>query len=195
MGIPDQPTPEPVVPAAREPVPVTPPQTPLSRGAGANIAGAEVIHGFRRQLAEGVQAAVSTLESVPTTVERVAEWIRHEQIPAAKRRIVRLEEACETARLAWLAAEGEVRNPVHTRGGGRQSSDEERVNLVKAKRRRDEAVDQLAQMERWVTRLEGEGRDLAGRVRNHNLDLEALGQRAVNRLDHMAESLEAYFQI
>lgn len=158
----------------------------------ADLADPAILDDLRRRLGAALGVCEHALTAVVEDLARVREWVEGEQLPRWKRTLAKCEEDFQVARRAWLAAESEVRQAQHGRGGGRQGSDEERVAMEKARRRRDHAEAQVEACRRWTLRLRQDGEPLAHQCRNHRLGLGEQGGAALARLSAMAADIAAY---
>jgi hypothetical protein len=161
---------------------------------GANIADAGVIRDFRHKLAGFVTATGAALGGSDADLRRVQEWMQQEQLPHWKRQLRDREDAFQQARRAWLEAENEVRGGMNSRGPQKPSSTEERVAMQKAQRSRDEAEEKLAHIRRWILRIEQDCSPLLHQCRDHDLALRELGERALAKLDKLANEIDTYQQ-
>lgn len=161
----------------------------------ANLSDPTVLRDFRRHLGEFLRDGHSALGGVVNQFYQVEEHLRGELQAHWKSQQRRREEVYGTARLAYLAAKAEVDANQRGRGGGRQSCDEERMDMNKAKRHLDEAEDKLAMIQRWLLRLRQDGEPLVARCRNHDLGLDDLVTRGMQSLEQKATSIEAYHDV
>jgi len=109
--------------------------------------------------------------------------------------VVKREEVYQVARRQFLSAEAEVVNAAHTRGPSRASSMEERIVMDKARRRRDEAEEKLATVKRSLIRIDQECEPLVQTCQSIDLALRDMGEKALNRLERMADRVQEYLDI
>lgn len=162
---------------------------------GANLSDPEVLRAFRRRLATFLQLCAAALGGGTGGLIRTKDWLQAEQQSHWKDQIRRRDEAYETARRAWLEAESDVRAGRHGRGGGKQSSIDERKAMDRARRSREEAEAKLAAVRRWLARLDHDGEPLLHQCRDHDLFLREHGAKALARMDHLIKSVEAYLEL
>jgi hypothetical protein len=158
----------------------------------ANVQDPQVIRELREQLATFLRAAAAALGGRANELARMRDWLRGEQQSQWKRELVKREEAFQVARRQWLEAEAEVTNPMNSRGPRRASSMEERVVMDRARRRRDEAEEKLATVRRCLIRLDQECEPLVQQCQSIDLALRDLGDKALHRLERMADRVQDY---
>lgn len=161
----------------------------------ARLSDPQLIRDFRARLATFLGACSTGLGGVPGDFAHVRDWLQSQQLGYWKKQLQRREELYTTARLAYLEAEADVAASRRGRGGGRQSSDDERREMNRAARLRDEAEGKFKATQRWIQILERDGADLVHQCRNHDLALRDLGDRAMIQLDRLAGQVEAYLDI
>ena len=161
-------------------------------GSGADLADPSLIRDFRGQVGRFVNLAAGALGGAGTEVDKVREWLLGEQSTLWKAQVRKREEAFAEARRRFQQAQSEVELAQRGRGGGKQSSDEERLEMRKAKRRLEEAEEKLALIRRWAQRLEQDGAPLVHQAKMHDLALRELGSHAMLRLDRLADAVQAY---
>ncbi len=161
----------------------------------AEIADPEVLRAFRLRLSGFLRDTQTGLGGVVAQYYAVEERLRGELQSHWKSQLRRREEVYNIARLKYLAAKDEVDAARRGRGGGKQSCDDERLDMQRAQRKRDEAEEKLAHIARWLHRLHQDGEPLVGRCRNHDLGLGDLGDKALRALDTMAKNLDAYHAV
>lgn len=161
----------------------------------ARVTGPEVIDGFRPHLATFLKACTAALGARAGELGRLHDWLRGEQLPHWKRETIRREEAYQEARRLWLQAQADVAAGSDGRGPGRAGSHEERLAMDQARRRRDEAEEKLAQVKRWVMRLDQEGGPLVQECLVHDLELRERCTRALTQLERMADRVQDYLDI
>ena len=161
----------------------------------ADISGPEVIRGFRANLHAFAATTAAVLGSHGNDLRRTYDWLRSEQLPHWKRLALRREELYQNARRLWLQAEDEVAASATSRGPGKPSSLEERIDMDKARRLRDEAEEKLALIRRWVARLDHEAGPLIAQCQGHGLDLHERCSKALATLDRLADRLQSYLDL
>lgn len=161
----------------------------------ARLSDPQIIRDFRQRLSGFLGACATGLGGVPGDFAHVLDWLRGQQLGHWKKQLQRREEVYSTARLAYLEAESDVAASRRGRGGGRQSSDDERRTMNRAERLRDEADEKYRAVQRWIQVLEHEGSDLVHQCRNHDLALRDLGAQALLQLDRLAGQVDAYLDI
>ncbi len=162
---------------------------------GANISDPEVIRIFRRRLAAFQQTCSAALGGSAGDFVRVQDWLQSDQQGHWKKQIAKREELYQAARRTWLDAEAEVRASHNSRGIDKQSSMEERLLMERARRSRDEAEEKLAVVRRWLIRLGQECGPLIHQCRDHDLALHDMSDKAVARLDQLADRVETYLAL
>lgn len=160
----------------------------------ADLSDPGVIRAFRASLARFQQRVESALDGAPARLGKVQELLRLELGPYWKKELNRRQEAYSEARRRWLEAEEEVRCNGRRGAVDKASSIDERREMGKALRRCEEAEAKLAEVRTWLARLDGDGKDLLARVRDHQLTLHDLGRGAVLRLDQLAARIDEYLQ-
>jgi hypothetical protein len=161
----------------------------------ANISDPEVIRTFRAHLAVFLKMCSAALGSRASELNRTRDWLRGEQLMHWKNQAMRREEAYQNARRLWLEAEAAVTEGMHGRGPGKPSSIEERIDMDRARRRRDEAEEKLALVRRWLVRLDQEGEPLMHACQGHDFDLRERGALALAQLDRLAERVQTYLDL
>ncbi|MBA3707882.1 MAG: hypothetical protein H0W83_03560 [Planctomycetes bacterium] len=161
----------------------------------ANISDPEVIRDFRSHLANFLKLSSAALGGRASDLNRARDWLRTEQLPHWKSQQFRREETYQNARRLWLEAEAAVVEGMTGRGPGKASSIEERVDMDKARRRRDEADEKLALVRRWLVRLDQDGEPLMQACQGHDFDIKDRGARALAQLDHLVESVQSYLDL
>ncbi len=161
---------------------------------GADLADPEIPRIFRRRLVVFLEASAAAFGGGANDLARTLDWLRAEQQPYWKRRIRETEDAYQQARRAWLDAESEVRSAGQNRGPHKESSFEERLVMDRARRRRDEAEEKLAMVQKCLIRLERDGAPLVHQCRAADFALHDLGAKAVARLDQLAEAVDRYLE-
>jgi hypothetical protein len=66
--------------------------------------------------------------------------------------------------------------------------------MNKALRRCEEAEEKIRLIRTWLMRLEGDGKDLLARCRDHDLALQDLTSKGLAQLDRLAERIDEYLQ-
>ncbi len=159
---------------------------------GADLADAQVLRDLRAALAKWMQSTGAALGGSDADLHRVQDWMQGEQLPLWKRQLQTREELFQSARRAWLEAESEVRGGMNTRGPQKPSSTEERIAMQRAQRRRDEAEEKLANIKRWLLRIEQDCAPLLHQCRDHDLALREQGEKALAKLDRLATEIDTY---
>ena len=122
----------------------------------------------------------------------------HNQCPAVrrecKRTLVNREEAYQQARRTWLSAEADVQLSANSRGPGRPSSLEEKIDMDKARRRRDEAEVRLVTVKRCLDLVERQCTPLTTTLRGCDFAVRDEGSKALARLDSMTMAIEDYLR-
>ena len=152
---------------------------------------AVLVH-LRGRVAAFVLNATAAIDGSAQQVSHVTDWLRHEQLPHWKRTLNTREEAYQQARRTWLSAEADVQLAAQSRGPGRPSSLEEKLDMDKAKRKRDEAEERLASIRRWLDQVERLGAPLVTTLRGHGFALSDDGAKALARLDGMVTAIDDY---
>jgi hypothetical protein len=162
---------------------------------GADINDPQVIRDFRAQLAKFAQVCANALGARAGELGRMHEWLRGEQLPHWKHQAFKREEAYQNARRLWLQAESDVAGSPGSRGPKKPSSYEEKLEMDKARRLRDEAEEKLANVKRWVARLDHEAGPLIQSCHSRALELEEKCRGALLQLDRMAERVQDYLDL
>jgi len=161
----------------------------------ANLNDPQVIRDLREHFAHFLRSAGAALGGRANELSRMRDWLRGEQLATWKREVVKREEVYQVARRQFLSAEAEVVNAAHTRGPSRASSMEERIVMDKARRRRDEAEEKLATVKRSLIRIDQECEPLVQTCQSIDLALRDMGEKALNRLERMADRVQEYLDI
>jgi hypothetical protein len=160
----------------------------------ADLSDPGVIRAFRASLARFQQRVESALDGAPAQLGKTQEMLRLELGPYWKKELSRRQEAYSEARRRWLEAEEDVRANGRRGAIDKASTADERREMNKALRRCEEAEGKLAEVKTWLARLDGDGKDLLARVRDHQLTLHDLSRGAVIKLDQMATLVDEYLQ-
>ena len=149
---------------------------------------------LRGRVAAFILTTNAAIDGSAQQVGHVMDWLRHEQLPHWKRTLANREEAYQEARRAWLSAEADVRLAAQGRGPGRPSALDEKLDMDKAKRRRDEAEERYHAVRRWLDQVERLSAPLVTTLRGHGFGLADEGARALARLDGMVVAIEDYLR-
>lgn len=160
----------------------------------ANLTDPEVLAALRQALGAFRIRVADTIAGAPTLLARTQDRLAHELAPYWKREAQRRAEAYGEARRRWLAAEAEVRASGARGAVDRSSSGEERKEMQRAQRRLDEAEQRQAAIRTWRNRLDGDGKDLLAKLRDHGRALDEQTAAALLRLDRMIEGVDAYLR-
>jgi hypothetical protein len=160
----------------------------------ARLSDPQVIRDFRVRLSTFLGACAAGLGGVPGDYAHAQDWLRG-QYSHWKKQLQRRTEAYTTARLAYLEAEADVRASRSGRGGGRQSSDDERRLMNRNARLRDEAQEKVTAVQRWMQVLEQDVSTLVHQCQGHDLALREQGALALTQLDRLADQVDTYLDI
>ena len=163
--------------------------------AGANLTDPAVLGAFRQRMGEFLSDSHTALGGVVSQFHAVEDLLQGELLTHWKGQLRRREEAYTDARLRYLAARAEVDQNSRGRGGGKQSCDEERMEMQKTQRRRDEAEERIKAIQQWLHRLRQDASPIMIQCRNHDLAISELGAQAMQALERMAVSVEAYHDV
>jgi hypothetical protein len=155
-------------------------------GRSANISSPEVIRQFRARFIFFDSECRKELEGVRADVHRVLDWLQREQTAYWKSELRKREEAAENAKRAYKFV-------AYTTGPLKKDHPEdERLAMMKAIRRKEEAEDKLKAIKRWTLEI------------NHSViknlkpcevlasRLTALTPKVIHRLDQMLDNLDIY---
>lgn len=160
----------------------------------ADISDPRVIRDFRARMSRFQQQASSALDGAPTALSRATDLLRFEIGPRWKKELSRRQEQFAEVRRTWLEAEAEVKAKGQRGQVDRASAADEHREMLRAQRRCEEAEEKLKAVRTWLSRLDGDGKDLLARCRDQDLAIQELTVKAMARLDRMADSLDEYQQ-
>ena len=160
----------------------------------ADLADPAIIRAFRARLARFLQQVTVAMDGAPTALDRAISLLRFEVGPRWKKELERRRDAYAEARRRWLEAESEVKAKGQRGQVDRTSAIDEQRDMQKAQRRCDEAEQQVALVRTWLARLEGDGKDLLARCRDHESALQDLTGKAVVHLDRLSDRVDDYLQ-
>ncbi len=152
----------------------------------ANIGDPQVIRAFRHCLIQFDEQAHLALSAVSSDVNRVAEWLKREQLAYWKVQVRKREELVRVAKSAYLRA---AHGPKYQK---KTSGVEERKHLNKMKRLKEEAEEKVIKVKRWTAMLEQKARPLLTSSQILSNLLQMNTPRALARLDQMLDSLDDY---
>lgn len=160
----------------------------------ADISDPGILRTFRAGQLRFQQQMEGALDAAPTRLSKAQERLRLELAPFWKREVVKRQDAYAAARRRWLEAEADVRAGSEGRRGAieKPSSIDERREMLKAQRRLEEAEAKLEAVRTWTTRLDVEGKDLLGKIRNLGLSLGQQCREANAQLEAMATRIDEY---
>lgn len=162
--------------------------------ASADLADPAIIREFISRLARFQQQAEATLAAAGPLLARTHDQLRLELLPHWKKQLGKRQELYAEARRRWLDAEFDVKASGRRGAIDKGSSIEERREMLKAQRRVEEAEEKLRNIAAWIGRLDGDGKDLAARCRDHELGLHELCERARADLHARCSSIETYLE-
>jgi len=160
----------------------------------ADLRDPQVLRDLRRAVMVFLQRTDAALDGSTQQVRNIVDWLRYEQLPHWKRQLAQREELYQQARRTWLDAEADVRLGATSRGPGRPSALEERFDMDKARRRRDEAQERLDAVKRCVDQVERHCNPLTATLRGCGFTLQEDGMRTIARLDAKIEAIETYLR-
>ena len=160
----------------------------------ADLKDPAIIREFRGQLARFQQQVAVAMDGAPTALDRALDQLRTEVGPHWKRELGKRQELYTQARRAYLEAESEVKANGRRGAVDRSSAADEQREMNKALRRCEEAEEKLKLVRTWLMRLEGDGKDLLARCRDHDLALHQLTMKGLTQLDRLAERIDDYLQ-
>ena len=160
----------------------------------ANLADPALIRDFRARLLRFRQLADATMAGAPTVLERSLDHLRSDLTPRWKKELGRRQELYTEARRRYLEAEADVKANGRRGAVDRTSAADEQRGMNRARRRCEEAEEKLALIRTWQTRLEGDGKDLLARCRDHDLAIQELSGKALAQLDRLADRVDDYLQ-
>jgi len=162
--------------------------------AAADLKDPAVLRELRARVARFAQTAAAVMDGAPTALDRAIDMLRNELGPRWRKELAKRQEAYAEARRKWLEAEEEVRARGRRGQVARASAADEQREMRKAQRRCEEAEEKLKEVRIWLGRLEGDGKDLLARCRDHDLALHDLGAHAIAQLDRLAERIDEYLR-
>jgi chromosome segregation ATPase len=160
----------------------------------ADISDPRVIREFRGRMSRFQQQAAAALAGAPTALSRTSDMLRFEVGPRWKKELSRRQEQFAEVRRKWQEAEAEVKAKGQRGQVDRASAADEHREMLRAQRRCEEAEEKLKAVRTWLTRLDGDGKDLLARCRDQDLAIQDLAVKAMARLERMADSLDEYQQ-
>ncbi len=160
----------------------------------AHLSDPAVIRDFRARLLRFQQAADSAMAGAPTALQRALDHLRSELAPRWKKDLGRRQELHTEARRRYLEAESEVKANGRRGAVDRTSAADEQRDMHRARRRVEEAEEKLALIQTWQSRLEGDGKDLLAKCRDHDLAIQELSGKALTQLDRLANLVDEYLQ-
>jgi hypothetical protein len=160
----------------------------------ADISDPAVIREFRARLARFQQQAAAALDGAPTALSRSLDLLRFEIGPRWKKELLRRQERFSEAKRRWQDAENEVKAKGQRGQVDRASAADERRDMLKAQRACEEAEEKIVAVRTWLGRLDSDGKDLLARCRDQDMAIQELSLKAGIRLEHMADSIDAYQQ-
>ncbi|HAT10076.1 MAG TPA: hypothetical protein DCS97_05680 [Planctomycetes bacterium] len=162
--------------------------------AAADLADPTIIRDFRLRVLRFQQQVAGALASAPNVLSRTQETLRLELAPRWKKELLRRQDAYAEARRKWLDAENEVRAKGQRGQVERASSIDERRDMLKAQRRCEEVEAKLAAIVKWTARLDGDGKDLLARCRDHDQAIHDQSLKASAQLERLLDRIDEYLQ-
>ena len=150
----------------------------------------DALKGFRVTLCKLTEELKGALEDAGAQARRAQVWLEREQAGHWQMQIRKRQEALNQARIALLQKQSR-----QEADGGRASCIEERQTLALAQRRLDEANRKLANVQRWIPKLDREVQAYRGAVQGMGTAVDVDVPRALARLDKMAEALDDYVAV
>jgi hypothetical protein len=154
----------------------------------ANIDSPEVIKDFRHRLIKFDEVARQAVAGSQNDVFRIAHWISHEQTSYWGGELRRREEQFLVAKIKYAQAK-DPNSPYQ-----KESSVDDKVEMEKCRRRRDEAEVKLKAVKKWTAQLERMCAEKLATVRVFGGKLEIFTPLALHKLDMMVERLEDYLR-
>ena len=160
----------------------------------ADLKDPAIIRDFRGRLARFQQQVAAAMDGAPTALDRALDLLRSEIGPHWKRELAKRQELYAQARRAYVEAEAEVKANGRRGAVDRSSAADEQRDMNRAQRRCEEAEEKIKLVRTWLMRLEGDGKDLLARCRDHDLALHELTGKGLAQLDRLAERIDEYLQ-
>lgn len=154
----------------------------------ARIDSPDVIKDFRNQFLKFEQTCRQGLSGASSDVDRIMQWLRHDQLLFWKQELRKSEELLSQARSQYLLARhgsDYLRKPSYV---------EEQKALKKAERRKEEAQKKLEAVKKWSAMLEQQADKLMGPIDNFSGLLDTMAPKALSRLEVMIRNLEDYLR-
>lgn len=154
----------------------------------ARIDSPEVIKDFRIKFVKFNATCRQAVSGIQGDSQRVAQWLRHDQLSHWSNELKKREDMVQKARLKYMEARDNT-------GVYRKTScvDEQKA-LRKAEAMKEEAMAKLKAIKKWTNLLERELENLAGPVNTLSSILDSATPRALAKLDLMTEKLEDYLR-
>ena len=160
----------------------------------ADLRDPRVLTELRSKIAVFLQQVGAAIDGSAQQVRNTADWLRYDLMAECKRTLVNREEAYQQARRTWLSSEADVQLAANSRGPGKPSSLEEKIDMDKARRRRDEAEARLVAVKRCLDLVERQCSPLTTTLRGCDFALRDEGVKALARLAAMATAIEDYLR-
>lgn len=160
----------------------------------ADLKDPAIIREFRGRLARFQQQVAAAMDGAPSALDRSIDQLRNELGPRWKKELGKRQELYAQARRKYLEAEAEVKANGRRGAVDRSSAADEQREMNKAQRRCEEAEEKIRLIRTWLMRLEGDGKDLLARCRDHDLALQDLTAKGLTQLDRLAERIDEYLQ-
>jgi hypothetical protein len=152
----------------------------------AHINSPDVIREFRNQMVRFDGGARQSIGGIQSDAQRVAQWLRYEQMGFWKLELRKATDQLQLAKSAYLIARDAA--SVY----GKSSCVDEQRALRKAERRKEEAERKMQATKRWMAVLERETEKLMGPVNVFSSMLDTTTPRALAKLDQLVVFLEEY---
>ncbi len=160
----------------------------------ADLKDPAIIRDFRGRLARFQQQVAAAMDGAPSALDRSIDQLRNELGPRWKKELGKRQELYAQARRKYLEAEAEVKANGRRGAVDRSSAADEQREMNKALKRCEEAEEKIRLIRTWLMRLEGDGKDLLARCRDHDLALHDLTIKGLAQLERLAERIDEYLQ-
>ncbi len=160
----------------------------------ADVKDPAIIRDFRGRLARFQQQVAAAMDGAPSALDKSIDQLRNEIGPRWKRELGKRQEAYTEAKRKYQEAEEEVKAKGRRGAVDRTSAADEQREMNRAMRRCEEAEERIKLVRSWLFRLEGDGKDLLARCRDHDLALQELTRKGMTQLDRLADRIDDYLQ-
>lgn len=154
----------------------------------ARINSPEVITQFRAAFVDFTQECQKEIEGIRNDMQRTIHWLQADQMAYWRSQLIKREELAEEAKRAYSRV-------AYTTGPlKKEHVEDERIAMIKARRRKEEAEEKIKTLKSWIIRLNQEGKKELKSCDIVSSRLATLGPKALGRLDQMINNLDAYIR-